>query len=351
MANERISTQTVLRGPVRKEAAWRIISDFGMYPTLTRTIEKVIVHERTERAGRSEWFVFLEDAPLRWLEKDYFDAANYSMQFESIDGDFEKISGAWKVEDYNGEGIALDYSLDYSLGIPVIEDVVGAIFKEKMKNNIDSMVQSIAAAISGASAVEERKSPRIPLNVFNTILVNGKETRLRIVNIGTGGMIFHYSPGSLPPETVFTIDDMVLKADVASDNQRAGKMRAIFRSEISREDVDRIARYLTTKNIRMHERKALNKTGVLTSGKKSATVTLVDISRGGMLVRHSGPLETGDAEVTIDGIAVTFQKKMHDADNKTLRVQFAQTLREEDLSDFLAKPDGAKILPIEMKMA
>ena len=350
MAYERISTQTVLRGPVRKESAWRIISDFGEYPALTRTIEKVIVHERTERAGRSEWFVFLEDAPMRWLQKDYFDAANYSMQFESIDGDFEKISGAWKVEDYNGEGIALDYSLDYSLGIPVIEDVVGAVFKEKMKNNIDSMVQSIAAAISGSSAVEERKSPRVPLNVFNTILVNGKETRLRIVNFSTGGMMFYYGPGSLPPEPVFTIDNMVLKADVASDNP-AGKMRAIFRREIRGEDVDRIAKVLTTQNIRVHERKALNKTGVLTSGKKSVTVTLVDISRGGMLVRHSGPLETGDAEVTIDGITVSFQKKMHDAGNKTLRLQFAQTLREEDLSDFLAKPDGAKVRPVEMEMA
>ena len=133
MAIQRITSEAVVRGNVRKESAWTIISDFTRFPGLIGSVDKVTTLERNGDAGKSEWFITVDNAPLRWIQIDRFDRKNYEIRFESIDGDFETISGFWKVEDFNNEGIKLRYCVDYSLGIPVIEEVVGEVLKEKMK--------------------------------------------------------------------------------------------------------------------------------------------------------------------------------------------------------------------------
>jgi hypothetical protein len=93
MGFERVSTEAILKGKVRKEFAWTIISDYSRYEAIMDNVDRVNILEKSATEGKSEWFVTVEEAPLRWVERDYYDADNFELRFESIDGDFENING------------------------------------------------------------------------------------------------------------------------------------------------------------------------------------------------------------------------------------------------------------------
>ena len=349
MALEHISTKAFVKGGVRKDFAWRMIADFGNYPAQGRPIQKVVVHERSAREGKSEWFLSLEDAPVRWMEKDYFDAENFGISFESVDGDFEHINGCWKVEDHNGEGIELGYRFDYDLGIPVIEENVGPILKAKMQTNIDTIVQSLAARLHGAS-VEERALPRIAIGCYNTMSLDGKSIRAKIINIGKRGMMFDYGVAPQSREVSLCIDDMALQAELYPIGPSGERVRAVFQKEMSSEDLQHCVQFFTTKNQRSHDRKMVRKNSVVRSSGKTVLAHIIDVSPSGMLIECFDSIEIIDATLEVSGMALAPRKKLFDADQKTLRVQFAQTFNEVDFSNFIAKLETPRSKVTEIQL-
>lgn len=243
MAIQRISSEAVLRGNVRKEFAWEIISDFSGFPGLIGSVDKVTVFDRNEELGKSEWFITVENAPLRWTEIDHFDKKQYEIRFESIDGDFDTISGRWKVEDFNNQGIKLSYFVEYSLGIPVIEEVVGEILKEKMKNNIDYMLGAIKARLDVPKA-EDRKHERYPVNASAMLQINNVEVKANIDNFSQGGMKFSLSDALSSNEALVTIDGVQVTADLRYNEPHRNVARAIFRNTLSELQLERALNFL-----------------------------------------------------------------------------------------------------------
>ena len=249
MAMQRISTEAVLRGNVRKDSAWEIISDFTGFPGLISSVDKVTILERNEDVGKSEWFITVDNAPLRWTQIDRFDRKNYEIRFESIDGDFETISGFWKVEDFNNEGIKLHYSVDYSLGIPVIEEVVGDVLKEKMKNNIDFMISAIKNRLDNPKA-EDRKHERYPVNVCAVLGINNTNIQAKVDNFSQGGMKFSVNGPLAGQEAQLTIDGVQVAADLHFNGPHRTIARAIFRQALSEVQFERALHFLMTENMR-----------------------------------------------------------------------------------------------------
>jgi ribosome-associated toxin RatA of RatAB toxin-antitoxin module len=351
MNSQRVSTETIIKGRVRKDAAWRIISDFGLYSTLMTNVDKVIIHDRDEREGESEWFVTIDKAPVRWLEKDHYDPMNYGIQFESIDGDFEQINGSWKVEDYNNEGIKLDYSIDYNLGIPVIEEVVGDVLKEKMKNNIDSMMQSIADELIKSMRVEERRYPRNVISKFNNISLNGKDMRPYIFNISRQGMMFASNTRFNSSEALFTIDEVQIKADLLFDTDSTNKTRAIFQREIRQDELDHILIYLLTKNIRSHMRTPIEKSAILKSAHQAHSAYIIDISPAGMYIGHLESGNISEEPFEIGSVSIVPRKRNYSPENKTVRIQYAKVLSEKDFTELLKTIKCSQVQTIEMQIA
>jgi Oligoketide cyclase/lipid transport protein len=248
MAIQRIATEAILKGNVRKEFAWQMISDFSRFPGFISSVNKVNILDRNEDVGKSEWFITVENAPLRWTEIDRFDKKNYEIRFESIDGDFETISGYWKVEDFNNEGIKLRYCLDYSLGIPVIEEVVGEVLKEKMKSNIDFMLNAIKAHLD-ASKAEDRKHERYPVNASATLQINNVEVKANIDNLSQGGMKFSLSDPLASNEALLTIDGVQVAADLRFHETHHTIARAIFRSTLSEVQLERALHFLMVQTL------------------------------------------------------------------------------------------------------
>jgi ribosome-associated toxin RatA of RatAB toxin-antitoxin module len=351
MNNRVITTEAIIKGLVRKDAAWQVISDFQNFPTLMKNVDKVVIHDRNEHEGKSEWFVTIENAPMHWLEQDIFDAPKYGMRFESIDGDFEQINGSWKVEDFHGDGIRLEYSMNYHLGIPVIEEVVGDVLQKKMKKNADSMVQAIKDELYKPAIAEERASPRIPIGLYNTFFLNGKEIRALVCNISRKGMMFAAGAGLHAGEGLFIIDGVAIGAEMLSDPVSSEKFRAIFQKEIRQDELDHLTEYFLTKNLRSYTRKLMQKDAVLKSDEKEIPVRIIDISPGGMLIGQIDFREAVEGAFTIDGVSIPPHKKDYDAWAKTLRIQYSKALSENDFVEMLTMLESAHASPVQLQMA
>lgn len=334
MAYERVSTEAVLKGKVRKEFAWTIISDYSRYEAIMENVDKVNVIEKTPTNGKSEWFVTVEEAPLRWVERDYYDVANYELRFESIDGDFENINGTWKVEDFQNEGIKIYFTIDYNLGIPVIEEVLGHILKEKMKTNIDSMIHAIKEELT-RSQVDDRKYPRHNIGKYSNIKLNGKDIRAYVVNVSQKGMMFYYDGLFDAAQVAVKIGEIAFDAEPLFNDLKHKNCRLIFKEALSEPNMGKMVQTLTTTSDRAHERQLVEKHTSLIFGERVLPVFLINISPRGMLFKYDGTFEWHDDPFEIGGISLSAREIHHDTGSGTVRIQFNRTIDEADYASIL----------------
>jgi ribosome-associated toxin RatA of RatAB toxin-antitoxin module len=231
MAYETVTTEAVLSGCVRKEKAWNIISDYSRYPAIMENVDRVEIAERAGEEGISRWYVTVEEAPLYWVEKDRFDKNGYEIVFKSIEGDFDNINGRWRIRDSaGGGGIAIDFEIQYNLGIPVIEEVLGHILREKMKTNIDKMVAAVKKELCGP-VLEERKYPRHVLGRPLACSYGGKPLTLFVLNISAGGMMTRFAP-AVDGAGPLCMDGGTLEVAAFHGDETADRCRFVFRQPL-----------------------------------------------------------------------------------------------------------------------
>ncbi|MBN2036735.1 MAG: SRPBCC family protein [Chitinispirillaceae bacterium] len=230
MAYQKVLSETTIPGSVRKESAWDIISDYSRYPAIMDNVDKVEIFERTGNEGISKWYVSVEDAPLYWKEKDHFSRTNYHILFKSIEGDFDNINGQWRITDSGESGIKISFEIEYNLGIPVIEEVLGDILREKMKSNMEKMLNAITKSL-GAQSKDERIHPRYPINRQHAASMSGDEYDLFVHNLSARGMMVRCSQaiqktGTMRLATIFL--------DIAAVHacQSGGQYRLLFRTPL-----------------------------------------------------------------------------------------------------------------------
>jgi ribosome-associated toxin RatA of RatAB toxin-antitoxin module len=345
MAFEHVRGEAVLRGMVRKEFAWRIISDFASYPRFMDNVDNVIVHEKNAHDGKSEWFVTVEEAPLAWLERDFYDPDNFEIRFESIDGDFDNINGSWKVSDIETGGVHISFSIDYNLGIPVIEEVLGDILKEKMKSNIDAMLNAIKAELE-STLPDERKYKRYTVNKHNTLVINGSPVRAYVINVSRKGMMFYYDGTFDDNEAEVRIGNVIIAADALYNDVKHHSTRLIFREAIDKKLLNGVLDHLSTANIRTHSRKLIERDAVLDYGDAQANVHILNISPRGMFLRYREGFEASDASFDLCGVRLTPRRLFQDVGTRTVRMQFDQELGADVYQALLEKlqsPDSASL--------
>jgi hypothetical protein len=152
-------------------------------------------------------------------------------------------------------------------------------------------------------------------------------------------------------EAEMAMDDVIVTTDVLLKGSAGTSARAVFKKEITQDDVDHLVTYFTTKNQRSHARKVIGKNSVLKAKDKCILAHIVDISPTGMLIECFDSVDEIGSGFEIGGIAIAPRKKIFDADEKTLRVQFAHTLDEADFSGLAAKLDNTHARPVEVQMA
>ncbi len=188
---EHISSETVIKDTVRKENAWSVISDFSRFSSFSNNIDKIIITGKTGMEQVSEWDVTFDGAPLNWIQKDILDRDNFAVNFKGLSGDFDQFTGSLHAQDSSEGTIGLVYSLSYKVGIPIIEELFGPVFKEKMQLNFNAIVHGIASEISKYKlAADERTDRRHKIGVHEVMILDGKSIEAKIENVSRQGMMF-----------------------------------------------------------------------------------------------------------------------------------------------------------------
>jgi len=336
MANQKVETEAVLKGKVRKEFAWKIISDYSRYEFFMENVDKINILERTPTEGKSEWFVTIEEAPLKWVERDYYDVDNYELRFESIGGDFESIRGRWKVENFQNEGIKIFFTIEYDLGIPVIEEVLGHILKEKMKTNIDSMIHAIKEELT-KSQDDDRKYPRYNIGKYNNISLNNKLVRAFIVNVSKKGMMFYYDGEFDAQNILVKIQDIALEAEALFNDLKHKNIRIIFKQIITQTQLESLVGFLGSDSIRAYERENIDKYMPIIFSDSAYSAFVINISPKGILFRYDGTFDWRDEMFELAGVKLLAREVHHEIASKTIRIAFTDTLNDIFYADLLKK--------------
>ena len=89
----------------------------------------------------TSWDVDMDGIPVQWKQEEIFDPKNWSIKFKVIEGDLEKFEGEWKLFKHSSGGTEVLIEATISLGIPVMESLMGSIIAEKVQKNFEAMLQ------------------------------------------------------------------------------------------------------------------------------------------------------------------------------------------------------------------
>ncbi len=129
------------------DEAFAIVEDLERFPEFMPNVNSLTLIEADANRKVATWDILIDDAPLDWVEEGFYDKENLIVRFRSLEGVFERFDGSWQVVP-EGEGSRVNFELTYELGLPEIEEIVGPILRERMIENVESMLSAIEQRIS-----------------------------------------------------------------------------------------------------------------------------------------------------------------------------------------------------------
>jgi len=124
------------------EHSYGIVVDVERFPEFMENVTSVKILSAQAATKVVAWEMMIDDAPLDWIEEVRYDAERHCVDFRAVDGVFERFDGRWQVlPDPIGSRVELD--LEYEIGLPEIEDVIGPILKTRLEANLETMIASL----------------------------------------------------------------------------------------------------------------------------------------------------------------------------------------------------------------
>lgn len=122
--------------------AFDVVYDVERFPSFMPNVTsaKVISHDGDHKVV--EWEMSIDGAPLNWTEDICYDRALLTAEFKALDGMFLHFDGTWRVH-AGAHGTELAMSVYYDLGLPEIEQIIGPILDERLRQNLDAMLKNI----------------------------------------------------------------------------------------------------------------------------------------------------------------------------------------------------------------
>ena len=171
----------------RKGVIFEKVRQLESYPKFMPDVKRVRVLETSPSEGASEWDVDIEGCPLHWLERDRFDHEGHVFEFRSVEGDFEEFSGRWEVLD-GVAGPRVEFSVEYQVGIPVIEDIIGPVLKVKMERNTMKMLEHLKQEVEAGEALNTRAGRRLPCRVKTVVRTGSGVIAAVATDVSQGGL-------------------------------------------------------------------------------------------------------------------------------------------------------------------
>ena len=133
--------------------AYDHLCDMESYSDYMEDVINVEVKPHSANESLVNWETKVEDAEFSWKQINHYDKKSRSVSFKLVEGDFDMLEGEWQImEDMSKYFLRL--KLQYNIGLPVIEDVLGPILKEKMKTNSLNMLTSLKTRLEEGNDAE-----------------------------------------------------------------------------------------------------------------------------------------------------------------------------------------------------
>jgi coenzyme Q-binding protein COQ10 len=124
------------------DAAFRIVEEIERFPEFMPNVVSIRILESSRDRKVAEWDTRIDDAPLVWIEEGIYDKAARIVRFRSIEGVFDRFDGSWQVQPH-GDGCSVSFELTYEIGLPEIEEFISPILRERLLENVGSMMTAI----------------------------------------------------------------------------------------------------------------------------------------------------------------------------------------------------------------
>lgn len=190
---------------IRRSVIWNQLKNYNLFSTFIPGIDKITLTSKTDSEVTAEWFITIDGAPFTWLEVINFNDHDFTTHFEAVCGDFDKWFGEWKVITTRQGCFAIEYQLNYHLGIPVIEDIVGSIFHSKIQAFVEAMVNAHCKNLQ-LNTLETRSYKRIKLNKNVEFFADNRVIEAEIIDFSSGGLKIKLQKGMLPSDECKSVD-------------------------------------------------------------------------------------------------------------------------------------------------
>lgn len=243
MSIQNVKSEIILEPDIRKKIIWKNLSDLHSFNGFIPGVDKIRIVSQSNTECKSEWYISIDGAPFSWLEIDTFNDLDCSIQFEAVSGDFDQMYGDWRLTSFNESQYKISYNLNYRLGIPIIEDIVGNTLLKKMQYFADTMLSAFAQKVK-AQILEERFSKRITLNKKIKITTGHQSCEVEIVNISFGGMLIRIKDQlqwlSGTKQVSFRIDDEIIDGYCFSQDDDEATRRIVFLKPLTPDTITKL---------------------------------------------------------------------------------------------------------------
>lgn len=121
------------------------ISDFSRYAEHTDAVREVRVEWSDPHASISAWSVNFRNGVLCWRERDIIDPTRCRIEFEQVDGDFDRFTGTWQITQA-GSDVTVIFTADFDLGMPSLAAIIDPIAQRTLRDNIQSILRGLLGA-------------------------------------------------------------------------------------------------------------------------------------------------------------------------------------------------------------
>ncbi len=134
--------------PAKRWQVLRLLTRVQDFPRIMPNVTecRVLSHSRTKVV--TAWKVEMGRIPISWKEEETFDFHHFIIRFKAIDGDLETFEGEWHLTEHPAGGTEVRVDARVSLGIPVLETIIGGALAERVKRNFDSMLQAFEGILT-----------------------------------------------------------------------------------------------------------------------------------------------------------------------------------------------------------
>ena len=129
-----------------RQRAYLVMKDVESYSGYMPSVNEVKILKQEGNLMITRWDAQIGGAPITWIQEVELVDESQEMIFEAVEGDFDVFRGRWSVAESDGR-VELRLLIEYRLGIPVIENVLGPILKKKVKANSELMLEALAARV------------------------------------------------------------------------------------------------------------------------------------------------------------------------------------------------------------